>query len=73
MKVLWMKDGSQRLPASANISVTKLANTIVSTLTIDRMIYYYQGNYRCVAKGEAGEISSSEALLSVNGTHCVLQ
>ena len=67
VEILWIKDGSPRLPVSAKISVTRQINTIVSTLTVDRMIYYYQGKYRCVAQSETDKAFSSEAQLSIIG------
>ena len=67
VEILWIKDGSPRLPVSAKISVTRQSYTIVSTLTVDRMIYYYQGKYRCVAQNESNKVFSSEAQLSVIG------
>jgi len=67
LQILWIKDGHPRLPASAKITVTRQTISIISTLTIDRMIYYYQGNYSCVAKNETHKTFSSEAQLSVIG------
>jgi len=67
VEILWIKDGLPRLPVSAKITVTRQTTSIISTLTIDRMIYYYQGNYSCVAKNETREMFSFEAQLSVIG------
>jgi len=64
-EVFWEKDGSSRLPGTAKITVTKSIHTVTSLLTIDKVIYLYQGTYCCVAKNKTDKFHSTEAQLYV--------
>ena len=64
-EVFWQKDGSSRLPVTAKTIVNTSIHIVTSILTIDKMIYLYQGNYSCVARIETDEFISSEAQLHV--------
>ena len=69
-QILWKKEGSSRLPATAMIS-TNISNDIITgIMKIDEIISYYGGDYYCAVSNEIGEVNSYLARLDVNSMCC---
>ena len=64
--IVWKRHGFS-LPSTATVTEIKSLNTMTSILTITGGIGYYSGQYYCVAKTKAEEISSHIAILQVQG------
>ena len=71
--LVWRKVGSSRLPSTATTITEWSSNEVTSILTITETAGYYTGKYYCTATNKAGETSSNQAVLSVQGyySHCI--
>ena len=71
--IVWMKETSSMLPRTSVIttSTSPDKNEITSTLQISEVIGYYSGQYYCVARNSAGNVSSNSANLYVEGNYTV--
>ena len=67
--VVWRKVGSSRLPLATTI-ITKWSwssSEVTSNITFIKVVGYHMGKYYCTAMNEAGETSSKQADLLVQG------
>jgi len=62
----WKRVGFE-LPVTSRISLSKAGDTVTSILEITRTSGYYAGEYYCIAKNSAGEVTSQIAILTVEG------
>ena len=71
--LVWRKVGSSRLPLTATTITEWSLNEVTSILTITKTAGYYTGKYYCLATNKAGEKSSDQAKLLVQGdySHCI--
>ena len=65
--LVWRKVGSSRLPLTATTITEWSLNEVTSILTITETAGYYTGKYYCTATNKAGEKSSDQAKLLVQG------
>ena len=71
-ELIWRKGGSSRLPLTATNKTKWSSNEVTSILTITKTAGYYRGKYYCVATNNAGEASSNQAQLLVQGYYFML-
>ena len=64
VQIVW-KRVKYSLPVTADVTVEKSLNEVSSTLTINKIVGYYSGQYYCVAENEAGKVTSQIANLHV--------
>ena len=67
LKVVW-KRVEHTMPVMTEVIEKNSSNKITSILKITKVTGYYSGQYSCIAKNEAGEVSSQVANLLVQGT-----
>ena len=68
VKVQWKRIGF-KLPATSRTHARKEENIVTSILEIARISGYYAGEYYCIARNGAGEVTSQMAKLSTQGTN----
>ena len=66
VSITWRRLNSE-LPETANITMSKSLNDIISVLTIEKSIGYYKGYYYCVIENKAGKVNSRMAYFNVTG------
>ena len=64
VQIVW-KRVKYSLPVTADVTEEKSSNEVSSTLTINKIVGYYSGQYHCVAENEAGRVTSQTASLHV--------
>ena len=64
VQIVW-KRIKYSLPITADVTVKTSSNEVSSTLTINKIVGYYSGQYYCVAENEAGRVTSQIASLHV--------
>ena len=70
--LVWRKVGLSRLPLTATTMTKWSSNEVTSIITITNIVGYYMGKYYCKAMNKAGETSSIQAELLVQGYHSLL-
>jgi len=71
-EVIWKRVGSN-LPITAKITINIKSDEITSILNIIRISEYYEGRYYCIIKNNAGDVTSNQAHLHVNGMYAYRQ
>jgi len=66
IKVTWRKLDDE-LPEKNDVVVKESLNEVISMLTINKLVWYYNGIYYCVANNNAGEVRSSLVTVNVAG------
>ena len=67
VSVTWKKINSE-LPVTADITVSKSLNRIISVLRLES-VGYYKGYYYCVFENSAGRVNTKFAYFDVIGKH----
>ena len=69
--VIWRKVGSSRLPLAATVTIKRSPSKVRSILKITNAAGYYTGKYYCKAINTAGQTSSNQADLIVQGDYAL--